>query len=496
LKPWSLARRLLTPSLADCLFAAMLVWLALFTISGKSAGLLHDSNTALHIRTGDYILEHHSVPQTDIFSFTRFGQPWYAWEWLAGVWFALLHQWAGLKGLGCFAAAAIGASTLTVLGHLLWRGANFLVAILALHLLVAASSLHYLARPHVFTLLFFAAAMWALDADRRTPSRRIWLLIPLTALWANLHGAFAAWIGTAALVAAGYALVRDWERARRYGILAAACLGVSGINPYGFKVHLHILDYMRQTWIVDLVEEFQAVKFHEAAGRYFEALLIASLFLAAKYAFERRAADALVILAWAHLSLQSARHVPMFAIAVIPPLAAAATALWNRWTDGAPARSMTGILSGLARDHAPHLRRVSLWSVAAVAGLATAPLHWPTDFSDTRFPVTVVSRNLDRLAAGRVFSPDSWGDYLTYRNYPRQRVFVDGRSDFFGKDLFDDYLRTLRGHHGWDFVLDKYQVDLVLAPCSTAILSVIGRDARWRLVDQDGLACLAERIKK
>src|SRR5579872_1438204 len=66
------ARRWLTPSLLDIIFAALLTWLALFTIfSDGTAGLLIDSNTGYHIRTGDYILEHGSIPRGDIFSFSK-----------------------------------------------------------------------------------------------------------------------------------------------------------------------------------------------------------------------------------------------------------------------------------------------------------------------------------------------------------------------------------------------------------------------------------------
>src|SRR6187401_2140523 len=79
---------LLAPSLADFFFAALLLWL-IFGGGGKS--LLGDGDTGWHIRTGDYVLQHHAVPQKDIFTFTRPDAPWFAWEWFTDVVFSLLH---------------------------------------------------------------------------------------------------------------------------------------------------------------------------------------------------------------------------------------------------------------------------------------------------------------------------------------------------------------------------------------------------------------------
>src|SRR5258708_13785851 len=80
----------LLPGFSDCLFLAVLFWL-FASGSGGWSGLLADGDTGWHIRTGQWILENHSVPHTDLFSFSKAGQPWFAWEWLSDVVFAFLH---------------------------------------------------------------------------------------------------------------------------------------------------------------------------------------------------------------------------------------------------------------------------------------------------------------------------------------------------------------------------------------------------------------------
>src|SRR2546427_4583604 len=126
----SRAWRWLAPSLSDVIFGALLLWILMFTIHGDgSVGLLQDANTGYHIRTGDFILEHRTIPHSDIFSFSKPGQPWFAWEWLCAVLFSALYSAGGMKALVIFSGAAIALSNLILLRHMIWRGSNALVAL-------------------------------------------------------------------------------------------------------------------------------------------------------------------------------------------------------------------------------------------------------------------------------------------------------------------------------------------------------------------------------
>src|SRR5437660_364866 len=85
----------------------------------------------------------------------------------------------------------------------------FFIAMVVALLGVGAASIHFLARPHIFTLLLLSVSMWILEADRSRPSRRVWWLVPLTVVWTNLHGGFLVLIATLGLAAAGTA-VEAW----------------------------------------------------------------------------------------------------------------------------------------------------------------------------------------------------------------------------------------------------------------------------------------------
>jgi hypothetical protein len=142
------AGALLVPSLSDCLFLALLIWV--FALGSGWSSLLADGDTGWHIRTGEYIMDTRSVPSHDLFSFSKPNAAWFAWEWLADVIFAALNRAWGLKGVVVFAAVTLCAAATLLFRHMFWRGANVLAALIATLLATAASTVHYLARPHIF----------------------------------------------------------------------------------------------------------------------------------------------------------------------------------------------------------------------------------------------------------------------------------------------------------------------------------------------------------
>lgn len=366
---WPFLKLALKPTLADCLFTALVVWLVVFSLSGGGIGLLEDSGTGYHIRTGDYILDHHAVPRQDIFSFTKPGEPWYAWEWLASAIFAALYGWGSMKAVLLFSAAILALTMVILARHMIRRGANALIALFLIHLAIGACSIHFLARPHIFTMLFTAISMRLLDDDRLNPSRAVWWLVPLTALWANMHGGFVVAILCTAVFGLGCG-IETWltqespgaalKPLTRYGTIALACLGASFLNPYGFREHQHIIEFLRQKWILDLIEEYQSPRFHTTAVVYYEILLFAGLLVSGWLISRKRFPNALVILLWAHFSLVSVRHIPIFVIVALPSIGAELTALWNAMASSFDRRSAVGVLSKLASDHSPGLARTSL----------------------------------------------------------------------------------------------------------------------------------------
>jgi hypothetical protein len=271
---------LFLPTYADVLF----VFVVIFSFIAGEMGwqrLLQDADTGLHIRIGDYILANRQVPTQDMFSFSLPGQTWYAFEWLTEILFSFLHTRFGLKGVVLVSGIVLAGTLVAMFQFAIRRGANSLIALALLLLAVSANSLHFHARPHIFTLLFLTVSMWMIWADRQRPSPWIWLLVPLTIVWTNLHGGFLIFFPLLALLVLGCLLEHRMGAAIRYATVAACCGLASLVNPYGIKLHEHIVEIMRASWVIDTIDEFRSPQFRTEAQLHLMILLFLGLIVIA-----------------------------------------------------------------------------------------------------------------------------------------------------------------------------------------------------------------------
>lgn len=508
-KRWA---RVFVPSLSDLFFLATLCWLFMGSLGWL--GLLADADVGWHIRTGEFILKNHAVPHHDLYSFSKPGAPWFAWEWLSDVIDATLFHLAGLKGVVLGAGVLIALFATTLLRRIARRSVNLFAALIVALLGVGAASMHFLARPHVFTLLLLSVSMWFVETDRAgsAPRRRIYWLIPLVMVWTNLHGGFLAIIAVLGLTAAGSA-IEEWIEARhkarekaksvsllstlreaswtntiRYAILTASCAAVSLVNPYGWGLHQHIVDYLRSDWIRNVIQEFQSPSFRNENMLQFEILLFAGLIACGALFRRKRVAEGLWVLLFAYLSLSSVRHVPVFIAVTLPLIAVEAASWWQSLTDDAPKGSLRAILNQMAVDSLPGFRRSSVWPALFVAALIVIgnPIPWPTDFPKLLFPVDMVHAHEEQIVHARLLTTDQWGDYLIYLNPERQKVFVDGRSDFYGSGVGNEYIHLMNGGWDWENTLHKYRFNLALLPVDQPLVELLKKSADWRLVQDDG----------
>lgn len=491
---------LFIPSFADCFFVALLAWLFICGASGWKS-LLADGDAGWHIRTGQYILAHHAVPSHDLFSFSKPGAPWFAWEWLSDVVLALLFQLGGLKAITLAAGTLIAVYATVLLRYALWLKANALLAALLVLLAVGASSMHFLARPHLFTLLLLPACLWLVHADRKKKTPWVWLLIPVAVLWTNLHGGFFMFVACLGLLTAGTGIEcwlgqARWSTLARASVLLAGCGLASLINPYGIELHKHVFEYLRSDWIRNAIQEFQAPTFRSEGQLQFEALLILGLIVTGVLLKERRVGDALCIVFLAHSSLMSVRHAPLYAAVAAPLIAAELSAAWKSWAEALPRQSIVRILRQIGQDIVPAFRRNTFWPVLVILALVfvDAPLKWPRDFPTENFPLDMIHGHAELLQSGRLLTTDQWGDYIIYAFYPKQKVFVDGRSDFYGAALGTEYLHLTQGEYDWHQILERYKFQVALLPVELPLSALLKREPGWHLVGDDHHALLFVRL--
>lgn len=426
--------------------------------------LLMDGDAGVHLRIGDWVREHGRVPTVDLFGYSKPHGEWFAYEWLAGVLFSIVHDWAGLKGMVLLTGLVLAAVPAVVAMHAAWRGAQGLL-VLGLSLVATnVLNVHFLARPHIFTLLLLAISTWMVEADRVERSARLWWILPIVALWANLHGGF--------FILFPYFAILSLE-SRRYALAGAGCAVASLANPYGWKLHAHVVEYLRSDWVIRFVDEFQSPKFRSEPMLCFLLLLFLALGCAGILAARGRWVDALLIAFFGYCALKSVRHTTIFAVVLVPLIAAE--------------------LSRFVKLDLPEFdfRRVTPWAAAFALAVALWPgAAWPKQFPEELFPVALVEKHAERLRTARVFTSDQWADYLIYRNYPRQQVFMDARHNYFGEKIGNEFVTVIHGLPGWRAIVDKYRFDAMLLPPDIALSALLAERPEWRVLDRDARAAL------
>jgi hypothetical protein len=475
------------PSLADVAFLMPAIFL--FGRLDGARTLLADGDTGWHIRAGEWIMRHGSVPRHDLFSFTLPGRPWFAWEWLSELLMAWLHRW-GMSAV-VLAATVVLSITFALLYRIVRaRCGNVLVAIGLTGLAVAGSSIHWLARPHLATLLFTVIFLAILESP---DARLLWLLPPLTALWTNLHAGFVFGILLILVYAIGQPVRACWWA-------AAASMAASLANPYGWHLHAHIARYLAaDSWQFDHINEFLSPNFHASLARCFELMLALAVAAAFWHLTRRRVHYVLLTVGPVHMALVSARNIPLFLIVAVVPVAVAI----EEWLDAAArarlprlAHRILGAFVRLAADMGAVERfaRVPASSALCCGFLAAALLapsasgKFRSDFDPRAFPARAIAAL--RTPGARIFTSDQWGDYLIYRLYPDINVFVDGRSDFYGGDHEQICQDVWNVRYDWEQKLGRYRVDTVLLPAEAPLAGALKESGHWRVVYDDGSAII------
>ncbi len=495
----------LMPCLTDIVF--LLPACFLFAVMSGTKTLFADGDTGWHIRTGEWMLEHHAIPSQDFFSFTKAGQPWFAWEWGWDVIFALIHKSWGLAGVGFVSVLLL--SVISVLLYKLITNAcgNYVLAFVVSAFALCGTAIHWLARPHLFSWLFLLCFLQLLrDFDRNR--KQALILMPLvTLLWVNTHGSFFVGIALLVVTAIGkcleLALIEGqdpyavWRECKPLVVCAAVCSAVTFLNPYTWHLHKHVIEYLGNAKLLANIQEYQSISFHGGPAIFFEVMLL----LGAANAFwclqAGRITPALLFLMWAHLALFSARNIPLFMMVVAPAIASFLQQVLTRLSSlnviGRALTTFSEICEEIKPlERSPRIHLISGFGVLCLAVcFASRAKGFEPQFNADTFPVRAIELVRDSPAK-RIFTYDQWGDYLIYRLYPSKPVFMDGRSDFYGNQFVSATQHILGAQYDWKDQLQHFGIDMVLVKPDAPLATVLKTASGWTVLSDDGKVLVFE----
>ena len=327
---------------------------------------------------------------------------------------------------------------------------------------------------------------------------RLWWLPLLMLVWVNSHGGFVvgfilwgvytfdallrwAWDRWGAVKA-------DTESGRRLVrllVIGALTLAVVLVNPSGAAMYAYAFKTVGIGALQDYIQEWQSPNFHLLHVQPFAWLLL--LTFAAIGASRRRLAltDFLLVAGFAYLGWMAGRNVALFALAA--PLALTRHA--------APLLAVLGRKLGYhGVSQAPPKSAWLNWIILTLLCLAViikALSIYPSAVNQDAFqrtlPIGAVTYLHRHQPAGKLFNSYNWGGYLLWA-LPEYPVFIDGRTDLYSDEVISEWLQVMRAEAGWQAVLERYGVNLILVENDTLLDRLLEKDQDWNsgLLGQPG----------
>jgi hypothetical protein len=407
------------------------------------------------------------------------GQAWISTQWLAQVLFALAYGFAGWAGPVILASAAAALALALMARFLSARLSRMTVLVLVSAAMMLMAS-HLLARPHLLAMPVMVAWVAGLvDAMDRKGAPSFWLL-PLMALWANLHGGFVlglALIGPIALDAIWHASKPE-QRAvlLRWALFGVAALAASCITPYGWEALMASRRILSLGAALALIGEWKPADFGHAGP--LELVVLSGFAFALWRGLKLPPIRLVLVLGFVYMALSHVRNAEV--LALLAPLVLAKP-LGEQLSDDAPEAA------AWSPQWLP-LAGIAMCAITATVLFTSMRNYTPLE----RMAPAAAVNELKKLKLGRVLNDYNFGGYLIWRNVP---TFIDGRTELFGEKLMVDHANaTSLTQPGKLFqLLSDYDVEATLLVTKSPAADLLDRIDGWQKVYSDDLATINVR---
>lgn len=478
-----------------------------------------DSDIWLHLKAGEIILQNNAVPAHDIFSFTFPGKPWVDHEWLFQIMVYFVYSLWHSEGLIILESYVIIVAffVLFMIGARLLKSYT-LVSLLVL-LAAYASLTRFNIRPDIFSVLFFALYLYILRFG--LGGKSVWLLIPVQVLWVNIHGYF--FLGPLIVlffIAAEFIrqkakfLPWQWSKEqfldkksyKRLIILFPLLLLAGLLNPQGLNGALYPVYVFKDLFSVKNRIFFEYIHELQPTFNIFNSwndpycLIVILCFSLLAVNFRKLKLIDVLVSGFFFLFALKARNVVFFIFAAYPVIFSYLSPTAEKLSYFIKVnRSRLHLLLVLARYGFAAI--CSVWIAFQVNKIYRAreynfdthEFESPASGVDySRFPKKAVDFVLSRNIPANMLNDFNSGAYLIGTAYPRRKVFIDGRTEFYGPDFFKHYNEAKCGDvSAFEDIVAKYKISAVFFNISLdmpRIISHIYKSPRWKLIFLDDTA--------
>jgi hypothetical protein len=465
--------------------AGLLMVLAVLTVRSR----FDDPDMWWHLKTGEIIWTSHTIPTTDVFSFTTNHHAWVPHEWLSQVLIYGAYRLGGYSGLMlwlCFFSAA-----LLIAGYALCSlySGNAKVGFLGALVIWFFSTTGLAIRPQMVGYLLLVIELLLLYLGRNRNPRWFFGLPPLFAVWVNCHPSFMLGLVVAGTFLfcsffdfrLGSLVSTRWDPLQRRILALAVILSAVALflNPVGVKQILHPLDAMvNQPIGLGSIEEWLPLKMNSARGVGVLAVLTAIFLLVVTRLSELDWSEFLLLAVGTWLAVSHQRMVFVFGILAAPTLSRLLSTSWDSYhaEQDRPLPNAAFLAASLL---------VAFWAFPSYRSLAAQV--------GQKSPVKAVEFMKAHQLSGNMLNDYIYGGYLIWAA-PEHPVFVDGNADAFEETgVLGDLAEWATLQSDPNSLLDKYRIDFCLLSRDSPMARVLLFLPGWKTVYSDNLSVIVKR---
>jgi hypothetical protein len=438
-----------------------------------------DTDVWWHLRVGQWIAQHGTIPHTELFSTFASGKPWAAYSWLFELILFWLFQKLGLIGIVVY-SSTMAVAIAAAVHHLVKRlNSDFTLGVGITFLAMYTMGRLFTPRPWLLTVLFFALELNILMRVRQTGKTRELLWLPVIfALWTNIHIQFVdglLLLGialTESVVARWWSAIKTNLTARTMVGIFLACVAATLLNPYGWTIYKVAYDLVQQAASLPQIMELSAISFRSLDDW---CLLLIALAATAVLAKARRAMffEMILLAVSIVISFRSQRDIWMLAIAGSAILSAGLA----KHPEDDP------VTLGFALPIAVSATVLYVLLAFVAIGVNNRQLQVKLE---NDLPVRAVEVMKQQGWGGPIYNDYNWGGFLIWSlNKP---VSMYGRNTDFGVEKVIRSSETWDGYPGWDSDADLLKANLVIAQANSPLVQLLRFQPCLRMGYADQLA--------
>lgn len=402
-------------------------------------------------------------------AFAAQGAPWVPQEWALSLLVALTVGTPQFPFM-VLLTTLVGGATLVFTAWSAKRLGSSTIATALCTLCVAFSMVEsYGIRAQVFAWALLAGVMFVL---RTCEGRARWWIVPLTVAWANVHASAMLAPVVLALWTAGVALEqRMWNRrVKGYALLTGATAAAVFLTPLTYRLPLYAISLLHSP-IRFGIQEWQPADLSATSFVLgpLPLILAAALLGVSKV---RRWPEFLVFAALTWLAFTALRNSPICAVVLAPVVA-------QRLSAYLPQRLRINAIF----SERPAIAMLYCATLSAAALSAFTLAHTPK-FVTSTLPQTAIAQLAAVPGKHQLLCQDfAWCSSALA--YPNLREFMDGRCDPFPLPVWSDFETVSKATRGWQAVLDRREVDAILAKNSSELGRALPHLRQWRRIYAD-----------